>query len=52
MKITNNTIKHQKASPISEFKFADTRKLVERVMHGTADAKHDRDAIGWLPEQL
>ncbi|AET01932.1 hypothetical protein MTR_8g023290 [Medicago truncatula] len=52
MKITNNTIKHHKASPISEFKFAYTRKPVERVMHGTADAKHDRDVIGWLPEQL
>lgn len=44
--------RHHKASPISEFEFADTRKPAERVMHGTVDAKQDGDVIGWLPEQL
>jgi hypothetical protein len=44
--------KDNKASPLSELEFADTRKPVSRVMHGTADAKQDGDVIGWLPEQL
>ncbi|WJX79826.1 hypothetical protein P8452_62906 [Trifolium repens] len=41
--------KDNKASPLSELEFADTRKPVSRVMHGTADAKQDGDVIGWLP---
>ncbi|CAJ2631953.1 uncharacterized protein LOC123891134 [Trifolium pratense] len=44
--------KDNKASPLSEIEFVDTRKPVSRVMHGTADAKQDGDVIGWLPEQV
>jgi hypothetical protein len=44
--------KDNKASPLSELEFADTRKPVSRVMHGTADARQDADVIGWLPEQV
>lgn len=44
--------RHRKASPLSELEFADTRKPVSRVMHGTADSGRGGDVIGWLPEQL
>ncbi|XP_030543256.1 uncharacterized protein LOC115750204 [Rhodamnia argentea] len=47
--------KHHKASPLSEIKFADTRKPITRATDGTADsAEYGRGpgVVGWRPEQL
>lgn len=47
--------KHRKASPLSEIKFADTRKPITRATDGTADSAlygGAPDVVGWRPEQL
>ncbi|KAL3725329.1 hypothetical protein ACJRO7_030354 [Eucalyptus globulus] len=46
---------HHKASPLSEIKFADTRKPITRATDGTADSASyggAPDVVGWRPEQL
>ncbi|OAY48729.1 uncharacterized protein LOC110615117 [Manihot esculenta] len=49
----NDYYRHHKASPLSEIKFADTRKPITRATDGTAyDSGMGRDVIGWRPEQL
>lgn len=44
--------KHNKASPLSEIEFVDSRKPVSRASHKTADSGRGIDVIGWLPEQM
>ncbi len=48
---------HHKASPLSEIKFADTRKPITRATDGTITSSLPKygggeDVMGWRPEQL